>query len=117
MVDEMSALYTNHTWDLVTLPLGKSLVGCRWVFTIKFALDGFIVQSKARLVAKGYTQIFGLDYDDTFSPVAEIAPVRLPLVLAAINHQTLYQLNIKNAFLHGDLKEEVYMEQPPSFVA
>ncbi|RVW40309.1 Retrovirus-related Pol polyprotein from transposon RE1 [Vitis vinifera] len=92
MVDEMVALHSNGTWDLVFYPL-------------------------ARLVAKGYTQVYGSDYGDTFSPVAKIASVRLLLSMAAMCSWPLYQLDIKNAFLHGDLAEEVYMEQPPGFVA
>ncbi|PHT82485.1 hypothetical protein T459_15500 [Capsicum annuum] len=95
----------------VALQKGKSTVGWRWVYAVK------VDRLKARLVAKGYTQIFGLDYSDTFSLVAKIAPSRLFLFIVAVRHWPLYQLDIKNVFLHGDLEEEVYMEQPPDFVA
>jgi transposase InsO family protein len=115
MVEEMTALHSNNTWDIVPLPPDKTTVGCRWVYTVKIGPDGQIDRFKARLVAKGYTQIFGLDYGDTFSPVAKISSVRLFLALAAINHWSLHQLDIKNAFLHGELEEEVYMDQPPGF--
>ncbi|RVW53095.1 Retrovirus-related Pol polyprotein from transposon TNT 1-94 [Vitis vinifera] len=117
MVDEMAALHSNGTWDLVVLPPGKSTVGCRWVYAVKVGPDGQVDRLKARLVAKGYTQVYGSDYGDTFSPVAKIASVRLLLSMAAMCSWPLYQLDIKNAFLHGDLAEEVYMEQPPGFVA
>ncbi|RVW99855.1 Retrovirus-related Pol polyprotein from transposon TNT 1-94 [Vitis vinifera] len=113
MVDEMAALHSNGTWDLVVLPSGKSTVGCRWVYAVKVGPDGQVDRLKARLVAKGYTQVYGSDYGDTFSPVAKIASVRLLLSMAAMCSWPLYQLDIKNAFLHGDLAEEVYMEQPP----
>nr|CAN79281.1 hypothetical protein VITISV_034553 [Vitis vinifera] len=117
MVDEMAALHSNGTWDLVVLPSGKSTVGCRWVYAVKVGPDGQVDRLKARLVGKGYTQVYGSDYGETFSPVAKIASVRLLLSMAAMCSWPLYQLDIKNAFLHGDLVEEVYMEQPPSFVA
>ena len=117
MIDEMTALESNHTWTLVSPPTGKSVVGCRWVFTVKVGPNGQVDRLKARLVAKGYTQIYGLDYGDTFSPVAKMASVRLFLSMAAMRRWSLYQLDIKNAFLHGDLEEEIYMEQPPGFVA
>ncbi|RVW16754.1 Retrovirus-related Pol polyprotein from transposon TNT 1-94 [Vitis vinifera] len=117
MVDEIAALHSNGTWDLVVLPSGKSTVGCRWVYAVKVGPDGQVDRLKARLVAKGYTQVYGSDYGDTFSPVAKIASVRLLLSMAAMCSWPLYQLDIKNAFLHGDLAEEVYMEQPPGFVA
>nr|ABN08283.1 hypothetical protein MtrDRAFT_AC155889g9v2 [Medicago truncatula] len=115
MVDEMAALHSNDTWDLVPLPDGKTTVGCRWVYTVKVGSDGKIDRLKARLVAKGYTQIFVLDYGDTFSLVAKIASVRLFLAIAVIHQWPLHQLDIKNAFLHGELHEEVYMAQPPGF--
>lgn len=117
MIDEMTALESNNTWELVPLPAGKSIVGCRWVFNVKVGPDGHIDRLKARLVAKGYTQVYGLDYSDTFSPVAKMASVRLFLAMAAMRHWPLFQLDIKNAFLHGDLEEEIYMEQPPGFIA
>ena len=117
MIDEMIALEFNRTWSLVPHPPGKSTVGCRWVFTVKVSPEGKVDRLKARLVAKGFTQIFGLDYGDTFSPVAKMASVRLFISMAAMNSWFLYQLDIKNAFLHGDLTEEVYMEQPPGFDA
>ncbi|RVW26535.1 Retrovirus-related Pol polyprotein from transposon RE1 [Vitis vinifera] len=117
MLDEMVALHSNGTWDLVVLPSGKCTVGCRWVYTVKVGPDGQVDRLKARLVAKGYTQVYGPDYGDTFSLVAKIAFVRLLLSIAAMLSWPLYQLDIKNVFLHGDLVEEVYMEQPPGFVA
>ena len=116
MIDEMQAFEQNDTWELVPLPPGKQTVGCRWVYAIKVGPNGEVDRLKARLVAKGYTQIYGLDYCDTFSPVAKITTVRLFLAMAAIRHWPLHQLDVKNAFLHGDLNEEIYMEQPPGFV-
>ncbi|RVW83690.1 Retrovirus-related Pol polyprotein from transposon TNT 1-94 [Vitis vinifera] len=112
MVDEMAALHSNGTWDLVVLPSGKSTVGCRWVYAVKVGPDGQVDRLKARLVAKGYTQVYGSDYGDTFCCQDCFCP------LASLHGcWPLYQLDIKNVFLHGDLAEEVYMEQPPGFVA
>ena len=117
MIDEMQALENNGTWELVPLPPGKTTVGCRWVYTVKVGPNGKVDRLKARLVAKGYTQVYGIDYCDTFSPVAKLTTVRLLLAMAATRHWPLHQLDIKNAFLHGDLEEDIYMEQPPGFVA
>ena len=110
MVEEMDALHSTGTWDLVLLPTGKSPVGCRWVYTIKIGLDSRVDLFKAHLVAKGYTQIYDFYYYDTFSLVARIVSIRLLLSMAAMSSWPLYQLDIKNASLHGDLVEEVYMD-------
>jgi len=96
---------------------GKKVIGCRWVYTAKLNPDGTLARLKARLVAKGYSQTYGIDHQDTFSPVAKMASLWLLILLAAIHHWTLHQLVIKNAFLHGILDEKIYMKQPSGSVA
>ena len=115
MIEEMKALHKNHTWELVKLPIGKKTVGCRWVFTVKHNADGSIERYKARLVAKWYTQTYGVDYQETFAPVAKMNLIRILLSLAANKDWALHQFDVKNIFLHGDLEEEVYMDIPPGF--
>ena len=117
MVEEMAALHSTSTWDLVPLPTGKSSIGCRWVYTVKIGLDDRVDRLKARLVAKGYTQVYDSDYYDTFSHVAKMTSVRLLLSITIMSSWPIYQLDIKNAFLHDDLAEEVYMKQSLGFVA
>ncbi|CAL9028547.1 unnamed protein product [Prunus brigantina] len=113
MNEEMRALQKNGTWELVPLPHGKKTVGCRWIYTVKLKADGSVERYKARLVAKGYTQRYGIDYQETFAPVAKIKTIRILLSLAANLDWPLHQFDVKNAFLHGDLEEEVYMDLPP----
>ncbi|WVZ00554.1 hypothetical protein V8G54_026623 [Vigna mungo] len=112
MKAELEALNLNQTWTLTSLPPNKHVIDCRWVYKIKYHADGGIEHYKTRLVAKGYTQMEGLDYIATFSPVAKLTTVRLLLALAAIFNWHLKQLDVNNAFLHGELDEEVYMNLP-----
>ena len=115
MDEEMVVLYVNDTWDLVPLPKDKKNIGCKWVYKVKHNSDGSINRYKARLVAKGYAQTHGIDYEETFAPVAKMATVRSVIAVAAAKGWFLHQMDVKNAFLHGELQEEVYMDQPPSF--
>ncbi|CAL2245419.1 unnamed protein product [Prunus armeniaca] len=115
MHEELEALQMQGTWSLVPCPSRKNIVGSKWIYKIKRNADGSIARYKARLVAQGFSQQQGLDFSETFSPVVRHTTVRLILSLAAMNKWSLGQLDVKNAFLHGDLEEEVYMRQPPGF--
>ncbi|KAG8494583.1 hypothetical protein CXB51_012012 [Gossypium anomalum] len=115
MEEEISALESNNTWSVVPLPPGKFPIGCKWVYKIKYKASGEVERFKARLVAKGYSQKEGVDYGDTFSPVAKLVTVRAVLALASIFLWPLFQMDVFNAFLQGDLCEEVYMELPAGF--
>jgi hypothetical protein len=115
MLEEMSALEKNKTWELVELPSGKEAVGCKWVYTVKHNIEGKVERFKARLVAKGYSQTYGIDYEETFAPVAKMNTIRTLISCSSNLGWDLHQLDIKNAFLHGDLHEEVYMRIPPGF--
>ena len=116
VMEEMHALEKNGTWELVRKPEGKTLVGCKRVFTVKYKADGSIDRHKARLVAKGFTQTYDIDYQETFAPVAKLNTVRVLLSLAANLDWKLHQLDVKNAFLNGDLEEEIYMDLPPGLM-
>eukprot|EP00253_Pinus_taeda_P033931 PITA_33931 len=116
MKDEMMALGKNGTWDLVELPKDRKTVGCKWVFKLKRGVNDTEDRYKARLVAKGFSQKAGIDFHDIFSPVVKIVSIRIVLALVALLDLESQQLDVKIAFLHGDLDEENYMEQPEGFV-
>ncbi|GJY93874.1 ribonuclease H-like domain-containing protein, partial [Tanacetum coccineum] len=115
MRDEYNALIKNSTWTLVPRPSNVNVVRCMWLFCHKYLADGTLSRYKARLVANGSTQLEGVDVDETFSLVVKPGTIRTVLSLAASRHWPVHQLDVKNAFLHGDLSEIVYMHQPLSF--
>ena len=102
MDEEITALITRGTWELVPRTNGAIVVTCRWVYTVKYKADGSIDRYKARLVARGFTQTYGVDYEETFSPVARLNSIRVILSLALNNSWDLCQLDVNNAFLYGD---------------
>ena len=116
MNEEIAAIQRNKTWELMNLPKGKKAIGVKWVFRTKFHADGSIQKHKARLVAKGYSQQEGVDYEETFSPVARFETVRTLLALDAQLSWYVYQFDVKSAFLNGELEEEVYVSQPKGFI-
>uniref|UniRef100_A0A2N9FEL3 Reverse transcriptase Ty1/copia-type domain-containing protein n=1 Tax=Fagus sylvatica TaxID=28930 RepID=A0A2N9FEL3_FAGSY len=116
MASEFDALQQQHTWSLIPLCSGQNLVGCCWVYKIKRNTDGSVSRYKARLVSKGFHQKAGVDFNETFSPVVKPPTVRIILSLAAQNQWPLRQLDVSNAFLHGLLKESVFMAQPLGFI-
>lgn len=116
MGEEMSSLNKNHTWELVPRPKDKSIVGCKWIFKIKEGTsEKEPIRFKARLVAKGFTQKEGIYYNEIFSPVVKYTTIRVMLAFVAYFDWELEQLDVKTAFLHGDLDEKIYMSQPKGF--
>ena len=116
MKEEMKSMDVNQVWELIELPERSKRVGCKWVFKTKRDSKGNIERYKARLVAKGYTQKDGIDYKETFSPVSKKDSLRIIMALVAHYDLELHQMDVKTAFLNGDLEEEVYMDQPEGFI-
>jgi hypothetical protein len=113
MEEELEALHRNHTWELVPRTKAMHVIGSKWVLKTKLKPDGSLDRLKARLVAKRYHQIDGLDYTETYSPVIKPGTIRMVISIALVHKWSIRQLDVKNAFLHGFVSEDIYMEQPP----
>jgi hypothetical protein len=116
MQEEHDSLQENQTWDLVPLPPGRKLIRCKWVYRTKREAYGHVSMYKARLVAKGFQQIHGIDYDETFAPVENMDSIHLALAIVVAKGWEVHSMDVKNYFLHGDLSEEIYMEQLQGFI-
>jgi hypothetical protein len=117
MDDEMNSIRDNNTWEFSSLPAGHKAIGLKWVYKVKRDPEGAIVKHKARLVAKGYSQRKGVDFEEVVAPVARMETVRLFLALAAHSGWEVHHMDVKSAFLNGELEEEVYVAQPPGYIA
>ena len=115
MHEELNQFKRNNVWELVPSKKCMNVIGTKWVFKNKLNEDGLVIKNKARLVAKGYNQQEGIDFDETYAPVARLEAVRLLLAFACINNFKLFQMDVKTAFLNGYINEEVYVSQPPGF--
>ena len=116
MKDEINSLKRNNVWDLIQLPEGRKAIGCKWLYKIKYNADGNVERYKARLVAQGFNQRYWIDYEETFSPVVRFESVRTVIALATKYGLELHQMDVKAAFLNGELKEDIYMKQPEVFI-
>ena len=114
---EIESILQNHTWELVDLPKGSKPLGYKWIFKKKLKADGSIDKYKARLVIKGFRQKQDLDYFDTYSPVTRITSIRMLIAIASILNLEIHQMDVKTAFLNGELEEEIYMQQPEGFLS
>ncbi|KAK0577509.1 hypothetical protein LWI29_034213 [Acer saccharum] len=116
MQEELNQFERNEVWTLVPRPKTTNVIGTKWIFRNKSDEDGNIVRNKARLVAQGYSQIEGIDFEETFAPVARLESIRLLLSISCVHKFKLHQMDVKSAFLNGFLQEEVFIEQPKGFV-
>jgi hypothetical protein len=116
MTEEYYYIMKNDVWDIVPRPEGKFVVTPKWIYKIKHAADGSVEKYRARFVAKGFSQVEGIDYEETFAPVARYTSIRTSIALPASMGWKLHQMDVKTAFLNGEIEEEVYIEQPEGFV-
>ena len=114
---EMESMYSNPVWSLIEAPKGVKPIGCKWIYKRKRRPDGKVETFKARLVAKGYTQKEGIDYEETFLPVAMLKSIRILLVIATSLVYEFWRMDVKTIFLNGSLDEDIYMQQPEGFIA
>ena len=115
MEEELDQIQKNETWELVPRPKNKNVIGTKWIFRNKLNEEGQVTRNKARLVCKGYAQVEGIDFDETFAPVARMEAIRMFLAYSCFKNFKVYQMDVKSAFLNGELNEEVYSEQPEGF--
>ena len=113
---ELEKIEKNNTWELVPRPHDKNIIGTKWIFKNKLNENGEVIIKKARLVCKGYAQQEGIDFEETFAPTARLEAIRMFLSLSSFCKFKVYQMDVKSAFLNGDLEEEVYIEQPEGFI-
>jgi hypothetical protein len=116
MEEEMESLDKNEAWDLVEFPTGRNPIGSKWVYKKKLNAEGKVEKYKARLVAKGYSQVEGIDFGEIFSPVAKLTSIRFMLSVVVAFDFEIEQMDVKTAFLHGYLEEEIFMKQPEGYV-
>ena len=115
MQEELNQFKRNKLWKMVPRPNGRTVIGTKWVFKNKMDETGIVTRKKAILVAKGYSQEEGIDFDETFAPVARLEAIRIFLAYVAHANFKVYHMDVKSAFLNGELEEEVYVQQPPGF--
>ena len=116
MDEELQQIEKNNTWELVPRPKDKNVIGTKWIFKNKLNENGEVIRNKARLVCKVYAQQEGIDFEETFAPVARLEAIRMFLALSSFQKFKVFQMDVKSAFLNGDLEEEVYIEQPDGFI-
>eukprot|EP00253_Pinus_taeda_P022752 PITA_22752 len=116
MDEELEQIEKNNTWELVPRPKDKNFIGTKWIFKNKLNENGEVIRNKAILVCKGYAQQEGIDFEETFAPVARLEAIRMFLALSSFQNFKFFQMDVKSAFLNGDLEEEVYIEQPDGFI-